>query len=540
MVDQPGNLGSHRVSDKVTRRGLLRSAGALGLGVAASPLLAACGGTSSPSGTSTNASGLVPRGGTIRVGMPGTGTGESFNPGAAGDNNSLFRVAAVFDQLTRPAPSYTFEPGLAIEWDHNKDSTLWEIKLRPGVTWHDGKPFTADDVIYTMRTMGSPSNFGHAYVENVRLAEIKKVKDHVVRIPLVTPDNAFDSYWAAPNSNIIQNGAKNFTKPIGTGAFKVESFVPGQRAVLVANKNYWEHPKPYLDRLEIIEIDDDNARLNALTGGQIDICSPLTPAQARASVSSRPSGWHVAVWEPGWNYNFYMRTDVAPFNDPRVRLAMKLIVNRPELISVAWSGFGVVSNDVYFGTDYNAQGLPQRTQDIPRAKALLKAAGRSDLTVTLDTAPINTGAVQAAQAFAQQAKAAGVTLNVRTHTTSAYFDPSVLYLKMKLGQDNWSPSSLASQYALGILPGGPYSETHWSDPKTISLFKRAVAASTHAETQELWNQLQKIQYDAGGNIFWGRLRGTDGISDRVRGISPHGSGWAVQPDNGQAWNWGIA
>ena len=181
-----------------------------------------------------------------------------------------------------------------------------------------------------------------------------------------------------------------------------ESFTPGQQSVFKKFPNYWQSGRPYVDQLTIIDFTDDTARVNALLGGQVDAIDNLPTgqiAQVQGNSQLKVLISHTGQWQP-----FTMRVDQAPFNDVRVRQAMRLIVDRPQMVEQVLSGQGRIANDMYapFDPGYPTH-LPQRHQDLEQAKSLLKAAGHAGLTVQLTTAPVFQGVVQAAQVFAQQA-----------------------------------------------------------------------------------------------------------------------------------------
>ena len=160
-----------------SRRDVLKTAGAAGLVAGLSGILAACGGGSGDGGeappatdaggvTDTGAGETAPAttaaeggpvtGGRLRVGHVGGGEAESFNPATGSTFIDASRYYNLYDPLARVSPSLEIEPGLALEWNANSDSTEYEVKLRPDVVWHNGKSFTADDVIYTLGLMGDP------------------------------------------------------------------------------------------------------------------------------------------------------------------------------------------------------------------------------------------------------------------------------------------------------------------------------------------------------------------------------------------------
>ena len=196
----------------------------------------------------------------------------------------------------------------------------------------------------------------------------------------------------------------------------------------------------------VIDFPDDTARVNALLGGQIDAMTDVPPAQV--AVVNGHSGTKVlespsAAWTP-----ICMRVDAAPFTDVRVRQAMRLIANRPQMVAQALSGHGKIGNDLYAPFDEAfAKSLPQRVQDIEKAKSLLKAAGQEGLTVDLQSTNGALGMNEGAQVFAQQAKAAGVTVNVKILDSGAFYGDQ--YLKWPFSTDFWGSRNYLSQVAAG-------------------------------------------------------------------------------------------
>jgi peptide/nickel transport system substrate-binding protein len=551
VAEEPGGVLSGDLGS-IDRRTFLKGVGVAGAGLAGASVLAACGGSSSGN-TATHPSastafsgntGTPPtpsRGGTLRVGIAGNGTSETYDPFIVSTPIDTLHTACVFDPMIRPAPYYGRENCLILEWNANNDATEWELKIRPGVTWHDGKPFTPQDVIYTMRAMAAPTSLASYAVANVRLNELKQVGQYNLRVPLSIPIADLPGYFIYTNEAfVVQDGTKNFSKPVGTGPFKLDSFVPGQRSVLSANREYWDSPKPYPDQLQVISIDDPTARINAFLGNEIDLCLNFPFAQAKANLTTNQ--YKVVVGQPGVSYIFYVRNDTAPFNDVRVRQALRLIPNRQELINVAMSGFGAVGNDLEsIGTKYSADKfLPQRQQDIEQAKSLLKAAGQENLTVTLHTAEVLPGFTSAALTFAQQAAAAGVTINVKREQPAQYFNPQVFYLKESFAQDAWPGPSIVNNYSQQFLSNSIYNESHYRSPTYDQLFHAAQAETNPTKAQDLWTQVQEIQHNQGGVIVWAYWRSTDAASSKVRGFGEAGSGWLYGTDDDRVWNWGLA
>jgi len=541
---QRGGAGWN-LDPRISRRQLLRGAAAAGLVVGSSAWLAACGGDEEaaappppPADTGGGAAPAPPPpeptpeptppaggpvlGGRLRVGHVGGGKAENFNPALGSSFIDASRYLNVFDLLVRVNSDFSLAPGLALEWTPNSDSTVWTLKLRPDVTFHDGKPFTANDVVFTFRAWGDEKHIAHSASTNIRLDELKKLDDLTVEIPLKNPNARLVDSFTQQNNVMIQDGATDFTTPIGTGPFMFKEFTVGERSLCVKNPNYWEEGKPYVDEWEDISIDDNTARLNALLGGEIDMMSQIEPTQAKAHLET---GDIQVIRAPSIAIQvFIMAVDIPPFDDPLVRQAFRLIPDRQALIDGALLGFGTVANDIPGKGLWNfAADLPAHDQDLEQAKALLKQAGKENLKVTLHTSDIVPGFVEAATLFAEQAKGAGVTVEVKKEAANAYFDTSKLYTKLDFAQSYWTYGSLSIWYEQSLLSDAIWNETHWRDPKFDKLIRDAQGATDEATALDLWHQVQEIQYNEGGYIVWVNVDILDAASNNVKGVVP--SAW---------------
>ena len=526
-----------------SRRDVLKRAGAFGAVAGLSGVLAACGGdeaaappsepsepsappaeTTAPPAETTAPpappASDVKTGGRLRVGHVGGGKAENFNPALGSTFIDASRYLNVYDPLVRVAPDFSLQPGLATEWTPNADSTVWTLALREGVTWHDGSPFTADDVVYTMQSWGDEKHIASSSASNLDLGGLKKIDDLTVEIPLKSPNARLLEVFTGQNNVIVKNGTTDFTKPIGTGPFVFQEFSVGERSLCVKNPDYWDEGKPYVDEWEDISIDDNAARLNALLSGEIDMMSQIEPVAAKQHLES---GQIQVVRVPSTAIQvFIMAVDIAPFDDPLVRQAFRLIANRQALIDTALLGFATVANDLPGAGLWNfASDLPPREQDLEQAKALLAQAGKENLEVTLHTSDIVPGFVESATLFAEQAREAGVTVNVKKEAANAYFDTSKLYTKLDFAQSFWTFSSLSLLYTQSLLSDAIWNETHFRDPAYDKLINDAISATDEATALDLWHQVQQRQYDEGGYIVWGNLEILDAAANSVKGIVPN-------------------
>jgi peptide/nickel transport system substrate-binding protein len=516
----------------LTRRQLLRAGGAGAVLLAGGGLLEACSsGSSTGAATSPATATSAPKkGGHLTVAVIGGSPSDTLDADAEVSTPDLIRVTALYNGLV------TYNTGgtgvvneLAEEMTPNADATVWTIRVRSGVTFHNGKTLGAEDVAYTIRRIADPKAPLNGYsvlslvdLNNMETLDARTLRIHMKR-PLATlPEQLFPSY----NYGIVPVGydPKN---PVGTGPFKFTSMTPAQQSVFVRNDNYWKPPLPYLDGITIIDsFADPQSAFNALQSGKVDVYAEADLTTAR-QVKSIP-GLKSVISAGGQWIPFTMRVDQAPFNDVRVRQAMRLIVNRPQLVDVAFDGYADVGNDIFGQHDPAYNASLHRSQDIPQAKFLLKQAGHENLTVQLVTSDIAGGAVSCAQVLSQQARAAGVTINLNQVPSSAFFGKG--YLHYTFAQDYWDYNPYLSQVAQATLPDSPFNETHFNDPAYISLYNQANATLDTAKRTDICHQMQQIDFTQGGYIIAAYNKIVDLMSTKVNGF-PSGAGGGIPLGN---------
>jgi peptide/nickel transport system substrate-binding protein len=512
-----------------SRRDFLKAAGAVTVGTTGlGGVVSACDwGDDSTKKTPAAADRTPVRGGTVTIGMMSLGKGESVNPQYQLSNVDFLRAFLLFDRLFMQGEDIrTLEPRLATSAESNSDATLWTLHLREDVVWHDGKPFGADDVVWSVKSWSDPYNIGYGLANGV--VDFKRVRARgplTVEIPLHVSRAELPSALAVTGP-VVQNGAKTKqlnSHPIGTGPFKFVSFTPGQQSVFAAHKDYWEDGKPYLDRVVVnSSFTDEEARQNALLGGQIDISSTVPPPNAKQM--EKAGGVKLLTSHSPFGAFFQMRVDKGPFADVRVRKAMKLIADRQALVDGALVGYGRPANDLQGRMcRYFADDLPVPEQDIEQAKSLLKAAGQENLSFELPTSEAGSGYVASATLFAQQAKAAGVNVTVKKIDPTTYFTSAAGFLTRPIAQDGgWSYASLTAAYTDWFLPTSYLNETHWGEQPggeaAIKLINEAMAAVDPARAEQLWAEVQKQQYDEGGSLVWANRDYVDAVADKVQGL----------------------
>jgi peptide/nickel transport system substrate-binding protein len=354
----------------------------------------------------------------------------------------LYNPLVAYDADVRP----TFE--LAEEITPNAKATEWTVRLRKGVSFHDGKPLTGEDVIYSLQRIVKGNLPGAAMLPTLDLAGVAQLDTYSVKLPFSSPYASLVEALAGYSYylNIVPVGYDP-KHPIGTGPFEYKSFTPGVQSVFVRNPHYWEAGLPYLDEVVISDYSDASSQLDALESGAADVVNLLS-ADVVAAVES--SGAKVVISEAGGFTPFTMRVDRPPFDDVRVRQAFRLIANRPQMNEEVFEGHGVQANDLFsiYDPEYD-HAIPQREQDIERAKSLLKAAGHEHLVVELVTADIAQGTTEVAQVLAQNASKAGVKVNINQTTVTTFYGAD--YLKWTFAQDYWYYSAYLPQVGQATL-----------------------------------------------------------------------------------------
>jgi peptide/nickel transport system substrate-binding protein len=514
----------------VTRRQVLGGAAVVGAGAALGPVAAACGGstTTTTSASPSAATGGTPKsGGTLRVAAAAGSAKEDLDIHApALTMPSMDMRFNVYDSLLEKSPEGVLGNALAEEVVPNAKATQFTVKLKSGLTFHDGSPVNADSVVYSFQRILDPKNPGLAAPQLLGLTQkgIKKVDDLTVTFTLDSANAIFPEALSAYSCGIVPVGyaPKGGTGAIGTGPFKVQDFLPGQKGVFAKNENYWRADGgPYVDTLEIAEFADSTAQLNALLGGAADYCQMVSGAQRKVAESASMSLLEAKTgsWIP-----FTMRTDIKPFSDVRVRQAFRLIVDREQMIAQAADGMQWLGNDMYapFDPGYPAD-LPQRAQDLEQAKSLLKQAGVEGLSVKLTTSTsVSSGAPAAATVFAQQAKGAGVTVKVDNVNGDVFWGAE--YLKYPFAMDNWGARGYLAQAGMGTMPKAFYNETHWNNPEWLALVEEAYKTVDDAKRNELIKQASTIEYNEGGYIIYAFDKQVDAYSKKVAGAVPDVSG----------------
>lgn len=499
----------------VGRTGVRVAAGVVALTLA----LSACGSSSSPASSNEGEGGDPVKGGTLRVLAAGGGVKNldpQTNEGTAVDQP---RWAALFDKLMVMSPEGTPEPSLAESIEPNDDATEWTITLRDDAVLHSGRLYNADDLIFSIERILDPATGakGKDALTFIDPAGIEKVDEYTVKLNLKQP---YGPVREAFTTNYVTMVPKDFDpeNPDGTGPFTLDSYTPGQESTMSRFDDYWGQVA-YVDKLVITEVADSAAQVNALRGGQAEIIDAVPPAEIKAIEAA---GDLQIYRSPTWQYfPIIMNVDVAPFDDPRVRQALRLVADRQQMVDVALNGYGEIANDYASRTDACEQpDLAQREQDIEEAKRLLAEAGQSDLQLELVTTAGTAGMAETAPVFAEQAKAAGIDVEVRNVDIDTYLGK---YGQWPFAVD-WIIDDYVGSVQRTLLPGGAYNNSHFNDEEYNELAADAFAIADDQERCEAYKEMKTIEYERGASIVWGFSDAVHAYANNVHGLQPNVAG----------------
>jgi peptide/nickel transport system substrate-binding protein len=418
------NLIDELVAGEVDRHEFLRRASVFGLGAGTIGLLMRYMGEE-PAFGATLAPAKV--GGTLRVGA--VAYNSSLEPYGLREAGSLGLAGIPGEYLTYTNNELQVRPWLATSWKPNKALTVWTFQIRRGVKFHNGKTLNADDVVASIRQYLSVKDsqaLGALPASMIGPEGVVKTGPYTVQFRLKQPNNAFPYLLSQTTYQAIIQPAAIAAKPgtwvssgmIGTGAFRLKS-QNKQRAELVRFGSYWGG-KPPLDAVVITFYTNPAPMVLALRAGQLDLVNQMSPQQARAFRNS--SKYRVYTVPVSSHNMFGMRVDRDPFRDARVRRAVALTLNRPDIINRVLLGTGTVGNDSPFfpGFPSTDKSTKQRKQNLELARALLKAAGQENLKFTITThnqfdVPDYAAAIQAA------GRQAGIDINLDVMTYDDYY-----------------------------------------------------------------------------------------------------------------------
>ena len=447
--------------------------------------------------------GSAESGGIFKLGAHDGNTSDTHDPGTY-VTFAMIQLAHTFrSYLTMINSDGTNGGDIASEWEASDDATEWTFKVHPKATFHDGRQVTPNDVIASMNHHRGEGNTSAANALLKDVVDLVPVGNDAVKFVLGSA-NA-DLPWLMTDYHLPilpanEDGSLEWKSGNGSGPYKLVETDFGVAYRLVRHDG-WHLEGAYFDEIEITVLNDPNARQTALVTGDVDAVTQLElktlgllQRNPNLEIDNVPSG--AAITMP-------MHVDVAPFDNVKVRQALKLAINRDEIIEKIAFGTATKGNDFHHSPamPYWPDDIPQNEYDPDQAKALLKEAGRRGLEVNLSVADsVYSGAVDMCVLYAEHAKAAGITINVVREPNDGYY--SDVWLKKPWCAVQWGSRPTPDvMYSLAYKDDASWNESRWKNPRFNELLRRPRPSWTKAKRKEMYREMAMLAKDDGGTVI---------------------------------------
>jgi peptide/nickel transport system substrate-binding protein len=494
---------THVQAGRVSRRNFLVYAALLGVSATTASALAACAPTT-PVAPAADAT-MAPAAEAAMTGAP-SGTLRvaweipvQLDPALASSDSEISIISSVYDYLVDIDSGSNIQPRLATDWTVSEDGLTYTFTLAEGVTFHDGSPLTAEDVVWTFNRLRDPESGFPTADLYANIADVSATDAGEVQFTL-TQTNPFFLYDLSDNhAVVVQAEATDLgTTFNGTGPFMVADYSPENRMDLTANPNYFIEGKPGVEALELVFFGDQAAAVDALRGGQVDIVLRM-PTPLYLSLEGDPDITPVNTPTNGFDL-VRLRSDRPPGNDPRVIQAMKLATDRDAIFDTVTLALGAVGRDSPIGPLFSAYfdpSVPIPPRDPEAARALLAEAGYPDgLELDLHV-PDSGDRPDLAVVLQEQWAEAGINVNVIVEPESVYYGDNG-WLEVDLGITGWG-SRPTPQFYLDVMlvSDAVWNESHFSDEEFDRLAEIAGTTLDEAERIAAYQEIQRILIERG-------------------------------------------
>ena len=440
------------------------------------------------------------KGGSFRVGISWGATSNTLDPGPILDSYMGTVNLTLRSLLTQVDEHGNIGTDLAESFEPSDGAKTWVVKLRKGVTFHNGKDLTTNDVVASIRHhMGSNSK--SALSATMKQVQDVKADGGNVVITLTGANADFPYVLGEHRLSIMpakENGDVDWQSGIGTGPYMLEEFKPGEITRAKRNPNYFRDT--WFDEVSLLSIIDPTARTNALLSGQLDVMDRCD-AKTLKFMEQRPGIKIDKV--TGYEHNtFAMIVTMPPFDNQDVRNALKYAIDREAIIQRVFGGIGVPGNDntVAPSVKFAVNPQPIHKYDPDMAKSLLKKAGMSNLKVSLSAADVAfTGCVDAATIFRESAAKAGIDLTVVREPNDGFWDN--VWQHKPFVASEWLGRPTADQtLTFAYAADSNQNDTFWKNPRFNELLKSARSELDEKKRAGMYAEAQQLMHDDNGVI----------------------------------------
>ena len=523
---------------QISRREFMRTATLLGVSAASASAMAGI-------GTRAMAQGTPVQGGALRIANAVT---DPTNPATLNNVPDGNVVRQTLEFLSETGVDNVTRPYLLESWEPSEDLKSWTLNVRPGVKWADGRDFTADDVEWNIRYQLTDSTGSSVLglMKDYMLTEkvdgetrshelwdasaIEKIDDHTIRLNLKSPQIAIPEHlFHYPFAMIDPTGDHSFGPGVnGTGPFRLVDMGLQRNAVYEARDDYWGR-RAYVDSLEFVHYGDGaNANAAALMSGQVHGIMAADPQQLPLLNASPVLKFYEVPTGDGPALRF--RVDQKPFDDPRVRLALKLAVDNAAIAKLALGEMGLGSENHQVSPIHpEYYELPPQTQDLDTAKALLTEAGYGDglefeVTVSRST-PFHLILVQG---VVEMWKEIGVNAKINLIPGAQYWN---VWTQVPCGLTAWAHRPLGiMNIALAYRSGGAWNESGYANPEFDALITQAEGIVDPVERRAVMADIEALLQTDGPMLHTAWAKKATYFHESVGGFSMHPSQFLFAKD----------
>ena len=455
------------------------------------------------------------KGGTLKAAGWSTSTADTLDPAKASLSTDYVRCCSFYNRLTTLDKSGALQMELA-ESVESKDAQTWTVKLRNGVSFHDGKPLTADDVIFSLKRHLDGAVGSKVAKIAAQMTDFKAVDKTTVEITLASPNADLPTILALHHFMIVADGTTDFSKGNGTGAFVRELFEPGVRSVGVRNKNYWK-AGPNLDSFEFIAITEDNARVNALLSGDIHLAAAVNPRSIR--LIEGKTGFELSKTTSGNYTDLNIRLDMPPGNKKDFVDGMKYLVNREQIVKSALRGLGIAGNDqpVSPANLFHNADLKPKAFDPEKAKFLFQKAGVLGQTIPVVASEAAGSSIDMALIIQAAGAEIGMKLDIQRVPSDGYWNNYWLKAPIHFGNINPRPTP-DILFSLLYASEAPWNESRFKSEKFDKMMIEARGLLDQTRRKQIYNEMQTMIAEEAGTIIPAYISNVDAITSRLKGL----------------------
>lgn len=456
------------------------------------------------------------KGGHFRLGVTGGSISDSLDPAVIEDTMPFTINWQIRNCLVEIDHTGNLVPELAESWESSPDATKWTFNLRRGIEFHNGKTMEATDIIESINHHRGKDSKSRAKGIVDPITEIKADGKHRVIFTLNGGNADFPYIMSDFHLTIQPAGDKNYNAGIGTGGYIMDRFEPGVRCLVKRNPNYWKAGRAHFDEVETIAIADINARTSALKTGQIDAMNRCDLKTVH--LMEKVSGIKVLKYDGTTHYTFPMRTDIAPFDNLDVRLALKYAIDRKHLVKTILRGYGSLGNDhpIAAVNRYYAADLPQRQYDPEKAKFHMNKAGIGQHKLKLHVADAAfPGAVDSGVLYQEHATKAGIDIQVVRVPDDGYWKE--VWKKVGWCACYWTSRPTEDwMFSMAYAADAKQNDTMWKHPKFNQLLVAARAELDETKRRDMYVEMQSIVRDEGGVVIPMFANNVEAVSQKIR------------------------